>query len=292
MGMLKDEMTRQLRLRGYSRLAIKNYIQHVRDFVRFYMKSPKELGSEEVIDYIEYLTDVRKVSVSYRNQAISALKFLYMRVLRRPLIVKELPRPKKERKFPMVLSKVEVKKLLDSVRNRKHKVIMMLAYSAGLRVSEVVKLRLEDIDAERMLIHVRGSKGRKDRYTLLSSVALKALRDYYRFYRPKKWLFPGKRKDRHISARTVQKVVTAAGKRAGIRKKLTTHTLRHSFATHLLENGTDLRYIQELLGHKSSKTTQIYTHVTRRDLVRIVSPLDRIASGQAYKRNINNKFGK
>ncbi len=255
------------------------------------MRSPEELGSEEVIDYIEYLTDVRKVSVSYRNQAISALKFLYRKVLRRPLIVEELPRPKKERKLPTVLSKDEVTRLLDSVRNRKHRAIMMLAYSAGLRVSEVVRLKLEDIDVRRRLIHIKGSKGRKDRYTLLSGVALEALRDYYRFYRPKKWLFPGQRKDRHISARTVQKVVTAAGKRAGIRKKLTTHTLRHSFATHLLENGTDLRYIQELLGHKSSKTTQIYTHVTRRDLVRIVSPLDRIASRQADNRSMDDKFG-
>jgi len=256
------------------------------------MRSPEELGSEEVIDYIEYLTDVRKVSVSYRNQTISALKFLYRKVLRRPLIIEELPRPKKERKLPTVLSKDEVTRLLDSVRNRKHRAILMLVYSAGLRESEVVRLKLEDIDVERRLIHIKGSKGRKDRYTLLSSVALEALRDYYRFYRPRKWLFPGKRKDRHISARTVQKVVTAAGKRAGIRKKLTTHTLRHSFATHLLENGTDLRYIQELLGHKSSKTTQIYTHVNRKDLARIVSPLDRIASGQIDNGNIDNKFGK
>jgi len=191
-----------------------------------------------------------------------------------------------------VLSKDEVTRLLDSVRNRKHRAILMLVYSAGLRVSEVVRLKLEDIDVRRRLIHIKGSKGRKDRYTLLSSVALEVLRDYYRFYRPRKWLFPGKRKDRHISARAVQKVVTATGKRAGIRKKLTTHTLRHSFATHLLENGTDLRYIQELLGHKSSKTTQIYTHVTRKDLVRIVSPLDRIASGQIDNGNIDNKFWK
>ncbi len=188
----------------------------------------------------------------------------------------EVKRPKKDKKLPVVLSKDEVAKILSSVDNIKHKAILMIAYSSGLRVSEVVKLKAEDIDSKRMLIHIKGSKGRKDRYSLLSESALKTLREYWKQYKPTKWLFPGPDKERHITVRTAQRVFEIACSRAEIRKEITIHGLRHSFATHLLENGIDLRYIQELLGHKSSKTTEIYTHVSTKDFTRIKNPLDQI----------------
>jgi len=176
----------------------------------------------------------------------------------------EVKRPRKDNKLPVVLSKEEVAKILDSVDNIKHKAILMLVYSAGLRVGEVVKLKPEDIDSKRKLVFVKGAKGRKDRYTLLSEATLKALREYWKEYRPTKWLFPGPDKERHITIRTAQRI------------EVTIHSLRHSFATHLLENGIDLRYIQELLGHKSSKTTEIYTHVSSKDFMRIRNPLDQM----------------
>ena len=165
-------------------------------------------------------------------------------------------------------------KILQSLSNIKHKAILTLVYSAGLRVGEVVKLKPEDIDSDRRLI------GRKDRYTLLSDIALRILREYYKEYKPSKWLFEGARKGRHISTRTVQAIFRQACEKAGIKKEVSLHSLRHSFATHLLENGVDLRYIQEILGHKSSKTTEIYTHVSKASIASIKSPLDIVFKGE------------
>ena len=182
-----------------------------------------------------------------------ALKFLFGKVLKKPAPIQTLPRPKREQKLPRILSRQEVARILQAVRNPKHRAIVMLTYSAGLRLGEVVRLRVEDIDSDRKLIHVRQGKRRKDRYTVLSRFAIDALRTYVREYRPRTWLFPGVRPGRHLHDRTVQKIFDQAYKRAGIEKPVSVHTLRHSFATHLLERGTDLRYIQELLGHKSSK---------------------------------------
>lgn len=220
-----------------------------------------------------YLIDEKKVSRSYLDQAISAIKFFYKRVLRKPQPVAEIPRPRKERRLPTVLGREAVLRLLYAVDNLKHQALLMLVYSAGLRVSEVVRLRPEDLNEERGLIHVRG-KGRKDRYTLLSKVALKVVTAYQEAYHPEGWLFPGAKPGRHLSARSVEKVLEKARKRAKSPQHATPHTLRHCFATHLLEEGADLRYIQELLGHSSPKTTQIYTLVSRKELSRIRSPLD------------------
>ena len=183
----------------------------------------------------------------------------------------------------MVLSKEEIAKILSVVSNIKHKSILMLVYSAGLRVSEVVKLRPEDIDSDRKLIFIKGDKGRKDRYTTLSNVALETLRIYYKSVKPKDWLFPGQKGGRHISTRTVEKVFEDAVEKAGIKKEISVHSLRHSYATHLLESGTDLRYIQELLGHRSSKTTEIYTHVSKKSIGKIVNPLDNLQMGGGDK---------
>jgi len=187
-----------------------------------------------------------------------------------------LERPKKEKKLPEILSKNEISKLLKAVKNLKHKAILYLVYSAGLRVGEVVKLKPTDIDSDRMLIHIIQGKGKKDRYTILSETALSILRQYVKVYKPEHWLFPGQHPDKHLTERSVQKVFDNARIDAKIRKDVSVHNLRHSFATHLLEGGVNLRYIQELLGHSSSKTTEIYTHVTQKNLSNIISPLDTI----------------
>ncbi|MBE9593654.1 MAG: tyrosine-type recombinase/integrase, partial [Proteobacteria bacterium] len=212
----------------------------------------------------------KEVSTSTLNTAINALKFYYGEVLKRRFVY-EIKRPKKDKKLPVVLSQEEISQILSSVSNIKHKSILMITYSAGLRVSEVVKLKLEDIDIQRKLIHVKSAKGRKDRYTMLSEVAIETLNIYIKSYSPQKWLFPGKKEGSHITTRTVQRIFENAVKKAKICKDVSVHSLRHSFATPLLEKGVDLRYIQELLGHKSSKTTEIYTHVSNKN--RNYSPL-------------------
>ena len=196
-----------------------------------------------------------------------------------------MKRPRKDRKLPIVLNKDEVLKILSIQSNIKHKAILMLIYSAGLRVSEAVKLRVEDIDSKRGLVYIKVAKGRKDRYTILSNTTLEILRQYWKEYQPGNWLFEGVKHGRHISTRTIQAIFEQAKDKAGIKKDVSVHNLRHSFATHLLESGVDLRYIQELVGHKSSKTpiqsffltgqaTEVYTHVSRKSLGLIKSPLD------------------
>jgi len=234
------------------------------------------VGEGEVRQYLLYLLDEKKVSRAHHNQAVSALKFYYQRVLRQPVKVEELPRPRSEKKLPVVLSRPEVLRLFAALGNLKHKALLMLAYSAGLRVSEVVRLKVGDIDSERGLIRVFRAKGRKDRYTPLSQVALEVLRAYWKACRPVGWLFPGAHPDQHLSKRAVQKVLAQARQKAGLHKHFTMHTLRHSFATHMLEDGTDVRYVQEMLGHSRPETTMIYTHVTQKDVRRIRSPLDNI----------------
>ena len=276
-------MREKLTLRGYSRRTHKVYLGHVR---RFFEWSTRDGGEcrhapsvEEVERYLYHLVEERGASRSYHTQAVSALRFLYEAVLQKPRIAERIPRPKAKRRLPDVLSKEEVARLLAQVKHPKHRAILMLAYSGGLRVGEVVRLGPQDIDAARGLVMVRGGKGGKDRYTLLSRRALEAVALYREAFPPPpgaKWLFPGARPDRHYTARSVQRIVRQCAARAGIAKRVTTHTLRHSFATHLLESGTGLRYIQEFLGHKSSRTTEIYTHVTSAQLARIRSPLDEL----------------
>lgn len=276
----------ELRLRGYSPKTRKAYLGHIERFGQWYRKNPRELTEADVREYMLHLLEDEQASHTYVNQVVSALKFFYSRILKRPKIMVNVPRPKRERKLPEVLSQQEVFNLLRAVNNLKHRTIMLLVYSAGLRLGEVVRLRVEDIDSERRLIHVRQAKGRKDRYTVLSKVALDTLRAYWKEYKPQKWLFPGAHPEHHLQERSVKKIILEhACEKTGIRKDISVHTLRHSFATHLLESGTDLRYIQELLGHKSSKTTEIYTHVSNRDIGRIQSPLDRLEGVEGLKPN-------
>ncbi|CEG11435.1 Phage integrase family protein [groundwater metagenome] len=268
-----EDLKRELVSRNYISKTIKAYLYYNEDFLRAVKKNPPEVTNENAKNYLFYLAEQKDVSTSNLNIAINALKFYYGEVLKRDFVY-EIKRQRKNKKLPVVLSKEKVSNILSSVSNIKHRALLMLAYSAGLRVSEVVKLRVEDIDAQRKLIHIRGAKGRKGRYTLLSEVTLKTLHLYRDEFKPNEWLFPGAEKGRHISIRTAQSIFEHANERAGIVKDVTIYSLRHSFATHLLESGTDLRYIQELLGHQSSKTTEIYTHASSRSLSKIINPLD------------------
>lgn len=224
------------------------------------------------------MLEEKKTSHSYANQTISAIKFLCNDTLKQGRVIESIPRPKRENKLPNVLSFDEVKKSLNALEDEKHKTILFLVYSAGLRVGEVVRLKPEDIDSKRMLIHVVQGKGRKDRYTLLSEIALTQLRKYYSKYRQDKWLFPGQNDKEFLTERSVEKVFEKACLVAKISKRASIHTLRHSFATHLLEGGVDLRFIQELLGHSSYKTTERYTHITEKNISKIQSPLDKLGN--------------
>jgi len=269
-------MEEELKLKGYSFKTRKAYLNHIKRFASYIKKDLDEISNEEIKKYALFLLEEEGKSHSYVNQAISSIKFWVNKVLKQSDLIETCSRPKKEKKLPLVLSFQEVSKILSALNNEKHKTILFLIYSAGLRVGEVVKLKPEDIDSERMLIHVVQGKGRKDRFTVLSQITLNQLRKYFMLYKPEIWLFPGQNNKSYITERTVEKIFKDACKIAKIKKQVSVHSLRHSFATHLLEGGTDLRYIQELLGHASSKTTEIYTHVTQKSLRNISSPLDKM----------------
>lgn len=274
---LLRKVNEEIKLRGYSPKTNKAYLGHIKRFIRYFrQKKINEISNEEIREYLLSLINDTECSEAYLDQVISAIKFLYNNVLKKTDIVVEIKRPKKHKKLPEVLSEGDICRLFNSISNKKHRLILLLTYASGLRVSEVVRLKLENFDFERKLIHVKQGKGKRDRYTILSQVVIKNLKEYIRFMKPDEWLFPGAKPGTHITERSVQKILDKAVAKAKISKNVTVHTLRHSFATHLLERGTDLRYIQELLGHASSKTTEIYTHVSRRKLSNIQSPLDRI----------------
>jgi len=275
---LLDSVRRGLVLRGYSPRTRSVYLGHVRRFLEWAGRTNDELTEEPGPIIEEYLLTLvsRRVSRSYHSQVVSALRFLFETVLESPRVALAIPRPRKENRLPTVLSQGEVSSLLQRTRNLKHRALLMILYSSGLRVSEVVRLRAEDLDADRRLLRVRRGKGSKDRYTLLARRAVEEVRTYQRAYPAGRWLFPGDRVDRHLSTRSVQRVVQRSAQAAGITKKVTPHTLRHSFATHLLEAGTNLRIIQELLGHQSARTTQIYTHVATSTFETVRSPLDNL----------------
>jgi site-specific recombinase XerD len=270
----------ELKLKGFSFKTKKSYLGHIRRFLIFSNKKVDELSLVNARQYVLHLLDIQKCSSSYTSQAISSIKFLFGVVMGKQINDNQLYRPKKEKKLPEILSYPEVARILEKTSNLKHRAILFLVYSAGLRVGEVVSLKVCDIDSDRMLIHVKQGKGKKDRYTILSPIALEELRVYARKYRPEEWLFEGGNGKGHLTERSVQKTFDKACQAAGIKKDVSVHTLRHSFATHLLEGGTDLRYIQELLGHSSSKTTEIYTHVTEKSITKIQSPLDRLMSAR------------
>ena len=262
--------------RRYSEATVKNYIAQFKAFLKYLHPLGTEAITEENIRaYMLYLVEERQVSVSTQNQAINAIKFYLEHVQHGERKEYYVERPIKEVKLPTVLSEAEVQELLLQTSNLKHRCLLFFLYSAGLRISELLNLKPEDIDAQRGLIYVRGGKGKKDRVTLLSKVALVYMEEYKREYQPKTWLFEGPDGGPY-GCRSVNLIIKRSGQRAGIMKRISAHTLQHSFVTHLLERGTDLRYIQSLLGHESSVTTERYAHVTRKGFELLVSPLDNL----------------
>jgi len=269
-----QEYVMKLKELRYSENTIRSYKNLFEEFINYYSTYEVPMIDEKlIIAFLRYLVIDRKVSESYQNQSINAIKFYYERVLGGHRKVYLIERPRHEKKLPTVLSVEEVSKAIQTVTNIKHKAIIMVIYSGGLRISEAINLKIKDIDTKRMQIFIRDAKGRKDRYTLLSKKVIPVLREYYKEYKPKEWLFEGAAGQQY-SESSIGAIVKKAFHDAGIKKKASTHTLRHCFATHLLENGTDIRYIQALLGHESSKTTEVYTHVTTKGFEQIINPLD------------------
>lgn len=264
-------LERELKIRGFSRRTVQTYCLYNRLFLEFTQKSPKEVRTEDVKRYLEWIVS-SGAATSTLNVAVNALKFYYNEILRRKLFF-TIKHAKKQKRLPTVLSKEEVERLVLVVENKKHRTMIQLLYGAGLRVSELTHLRMRDIDFDRGLIRVVSGKGAKDRETLLPKSLIAILENQRRLKNPGDFLFTNDW-GKHLTEATVQKVVRRAAERAAIGKLVSCHTLRHSFATHLLEAGTDIRYIQELLGHAKLETTQVYTHVTSNTIRAIVSPLD------------------
>lgn len=271
-----DEMMEKMEVMRYSAKTISTYKELLEEFINYYPgKKIDDITEPEIVAYVRYLVQERGISSSYQNQSINAIKFYYEKVKGGARKFYLIERPLREQKLPIVLSVEEIQAMIKVTTNLKHKTMIMLCYSAGLRISELLNLKVTDVDSNRMQVRIKSAKGKKDRYSLLSEKLLPLLRTYYKEYQPKEFLFEGGNGGQY-SERSMQTVVKEALYKANIKKYATVHTLRHSFATHLLEGGTDLRYIQNLLGHGSSKTTEVYTHVTSKALSGIKSPLDNL----------------
>jgi integrase/recombinase XerD len=275
MSKLRERMEADLRLRNLRPATQVHYMRCVKGLAEHDMRSPAQLTEREVRGFVLHLQDEKGLKPSTLRLYIAALRFFYKVTLGRPELVRNLVGPRVPRKVPEVLSGSEVEAIFQAVRSPKYRAVLMTAYGAGLRISEVCGLRIEDIDSRRMVIHVRETKGGGNRYTVLSPRLLALLRTYYREVRPAgPYLFPGKRSDRPIARKTVAGALNRAASRCGLDKRVTPHVLRHSFATHLLESGTDIRTIQALLGHRSITSTQLYAQVSSRHISRTRSPLD------------------
>ncbi|MDR0635584.1 MAG: tyrosine-type recombinase/integrase [Treponema sp.] len=268
-----EQLETELHSRKYSPRTISSYLHYNRAFCEFVSKTPEEVSTSDVNRYIAHLDRTFQFSASTMNMAITALKFFYSQVMRNDK-VKEPRRPRSDKKLPVVLSRQEIENLLNRESNLRHRLLLMIVYSSGLRVSEVVALKPSDVDLSRNVLHIRSAKGRKDRFVMLSSRVKKYLDELDFCPRESAWLFPGARPGSHLSIRSAQYIFENARIKAGIEKPVSIHSLRHAFATHLLENGADIRFIQDLLGHSSIRTTERYTHVARRNALRIPSPLD------------------
>lgn len=275
MGKLRDKMIEDLQLRGYSPKTSTEYVRCAREFVAYHRRPAEHMGEREIRQFLLYLATEKQVGAATRKMHAAGIKFLYEVTLDRPEVTARIPWPKVEQKLPDILSGAEVENLLQAIETPKYRAIAMTTYGTGLRLSEVCKLRVDDIDSRRMLIHVRLGKGRRDRYVMLPSRILVMLRRYWVTERPAKpLLFPGQPCGQCVSDTAVQQALRQAAKRAGLRKRVTPHVLRHSFATHLLELGTDIRVIQMLLGHRSIQTTMRYTRVSGQHIARTESPID------------------
>jgi site-specific recombinase XerD len=267
-------LTEELKIRGYSPRTVKSYRDRVRIFLDFADKKIEDLELEDVRRHLVHMKVQQDLAGSTINQSLAAVRFLYVEVLSLAWDSKRLRTHRRPRRLPVALSRQEVADLIQATENLKYRTLFMVLYSAGLRLSEALQLQGQDIDSRRMKIHVREGKGSKDRYTLLSERLLEQLRGYWRACRPKLWLFYGHSKFRALGTRTAQRAFATSRKQAGIHKPATPHSLRHSFATHLLEGGTNLRDIQELLGHSSLSSTMIYLRVSPQSTLSVTSPLD------------------
>lgn len=273
--LMKDHLV----LKAYSRSTIKTYLNEMQQFLyRLGNISADELTPGHLKKYLVFCFEKLKLSENTLHSRINAMKFYYEQVLRRERFFLEIPRPKKPLQLPKLLNEDELSRLFNALSNKKHKAMLFTAYSAGLRVSEIVQLKLADIDSERMQIFIENAKGKKDRYVNLSPILLDILREYFKQYspRPKVYLFESEQTGQAYPIRTVQQIFSNAKQKAGIVKDVGIHSLRHSFATHLLDKGTDIRYIKDLLGHFDIRTTERYLHVSKNQLVNIVSPLDEL----------------
>ena len=264
-----------MNFRRYSQNTIKTYADALEVFFRFYKdQAPESLNIEDIINFNTSYILKKNLSASYQNQVINAIKLFYRNRFNRAMEVDFIQRPRREKRLPNVLSKNEVKSILEAPTNLKHRAMLSLIYACGLRRSELLNLTLKDILSDRNLLFIRQSKGKKDRVVPISIKLIEMLRDYYKAFKPKTWLFEGQEVGIKYSERSIQLVLNQAVVKAKIVKPVSLHWLRHSYATHLLESGTDLRYKQELLGHSSSRTTEIYTHVSTRNLQQIRSPFN------------------
>ncbi|MGC9366867.1 MAG: site-specific tyrosine recombinase/integron integrase [bacterium] len=271
-----SKFIKQMTIENYSVQTVKCYVSALNLFLKYiYENNIEKITENEIQEFLYFCKDKKKYSFSSMKQIISTIRYLYLKVLYKPVPKSLYITLKKPKKLPVILSKKEITKILKVTSNLKHKTIILLIYSAGLRLSELINLKIEDIDSEAMKIHIKQSKGKKDRYVMLSDKLLHLLRQYYKKYKPKEYIFEGQ-KDRKYSPKSVQTIFKSSLSKAGIKKKATVHTLRHSFATHLLDDGTDIRYIQELLGHKRLETTQIYTQVSSYSINKIKSPADKL----------------
>jgi integrase/recombinase XerD len=280
MTALRQRMLEELQLRNYSSQTIRVYLSGVADFAGYFRQSPARLGPEQVRIYQLHLIQQRKLSWQTIQSRLSALRFFYTRTLKQPWFETEVTKPKVRRKLPVVWSREEVRTLLDHTTNLKHRALLATLYGAGLRCQEALDLKVTDIDSKRMLIHIREGKDGFPRQVMLSPRLLELLRRYWRSSKPKDWLFPGHSSTRPLYATGIRILCQRLRKQLGMTKRLTPHVLRHSFATHLLDAGTDLRTIQLLLGHHDLSTTARYLHVSERRLHSTVSPLDTLTLAQ------------
>jgi site-specific recombinase XerD len=283
-------MLEELQRRNYAETTTRLYIQTIEDFSRYFKRSPDQLGPEHIREYQAYLFRERKLAAPTVTQRLAALRFFFTQTIKKAWSVAETPYPKKRRHLPSILSAEEVAHLIDSARTRFHRIVLMTLYGTGVRRAELARLQISDIDSRRMVIHIRGGKGGQDRDVMLSPTLLEALRDYWRELRrkPTDWLFPGGKwhtGNHPITPKTVYYACQKAAQQAGLQNRVHPHTLRHCFATHLLENGADLRTIQLLLGHHDLKETTIYLHLSRRHLNATASPLDSLKLKDKSSRN-------
>ena len=259
----------------YGESTIKTYSETLSVLLRFILpKKPDEMQGQDMVDFVNKYIIPNKYSYAFQNQAVNSAKLFFKEIIKGKLDVESFKRPRSEHKLPNVLSKEEVKAIIHAPVNLKHRCMLSLIYACGLRRSELLNLKPGDIDSKRHMLIILNSKGKKDRMVPISDKIIELLREYYKIYRPAMWLFEGQTEGEQYSEASLAKVLKHACEKVGILKPVTLHWLRHSYATHLLESGTDLRYIQELLGHKSSKTTEIYTHVSEKSLQNITSPFD------------------